>query len=32
MAFLQDNQAAGHGAVPDAAQRKKIEAAVGATA
>jgi aryl-alcohol dehydrogenase-like predicted oxidoreductase len=32
MAFLQDNQAAGHGALPDAAQRKKIEAAVGATA
>jgi aryl-alcohol dehydrogenase-like predicted oxidoreductase len=32
MAFLQDNQAAGHGALPNEAQRKKIEAAVGTSA
>jgi len=32
MAYLQDNQAAGHGKLPDEALRKKIEAAVAASA
>ena len=32
MGYLQDNQAAGHGALPDEAQRKRIEAAVSTSA